>query len=196
MRIMVNLWYLSRLASTVTNPISGISPLNDPVWHIVQLVSDISSLNDPSVRPSITLYFFGLSRSLATLLLPKWSSDLKYGPCPSTRDLGSRVSSLVFWNLISKWSKFTYNATNSIKNWISFWSFAPKWSHLIFSATDPILNSIRFWGFVSPAFSNGFHRLPLPASWDVFPLPPTIAIYPIIPVRTINAYSGVRGITA
>ena len=31
------------------------------------------------------------------LLLPKWSSDLKYGPCPPTRDLGSRVSGLVLF---------------------------------------------------------------------------------------------------
>ena len=29
-------------------------------------------------------------RSLASLLLPKWSSDLKYGPCPPAGDLGSR----------------------------------------------------------------------------------------------------------
>ena len=30
-----------------------------------------------------------------SLLLPKWSGDLKYGPCPPARDLGSRVSGLV-----------------------------------------------------------------------------------------------------
>ena len=30
-------------------------------------------------------------------LLPKCSSDLKYGPCPPARDLGSRVSGLVYW---------------------------------------------------------------------------------------------------
>ena len=29
------------------------------------------------------------------LLLPKWSNELKYGPCPPARDFGSRVSSLV-----------------------------------------------------------------------------------------------------
>ena len=34
---------------------------------------------------------------LTSLLLPKWSSDLKYGPCPPARDFGSRVSGLVFW---------------------------------------------------------------------------------------------------
>ena len=28
---------------------------------------------------------------------PKWSSDLKYGPCPPARDLGSRVSGSVFF---------------------------------------------------------------------------------------------------
>ena len=30
-----------------------------------------------------------------SLLLPKWSCDLKYGPCPPARDFGSRVSGLV-----------------------------------------------------------------------------------------------------
>ena len=33
--------------------------------------------------------------SLTSLLLPKWSGDLKYGPCPPARDFGSRVSGLV-----------------------------------------------------------------------------------------------------
>ena len=39
--------------------------------------------------------FFYVFYSLTSLLLPKWSSDLKYGPCPPTRDWGSRVSGLV-----------------------------------------------------------------------------------------------------
>ena len=30
-----------------------------------------------------------------SLLLPKWSSDLKYGPCSPARDFGSRVYGLV-----------------------------------------------------------------------------------------------------
>ena len=33
--------------------------------------------------------------SLTSLLLPKRSGDLKYGPCPPARDFGSRVSGLV-----------------------------------------------------------------------------------------------------
>ena len=33
---------------------------------------------------------------MTSLLLPKWSGDLKYGPCPPARDFGSRVSGLVF----------------------------------------------------------------------------------------------------
>ena len=51
----------------------------------------------PSVRPSVypSYYFFKFLRSLASLLLPKWSSDLKYCPCPPARDWGSRVSGLV-----------------------------------------------------------------------------------------------------
>ena len=55
-----------------------------------------------SVRPSVPLYFFWFLRSLASLLLPKWSSDLKYGPCPPARDRGSHVSGLVTnkWELL------------------------------------------------------------------------------------------------
>ena len=33
---------------------------------------------------------------LTSLLLPKWSSDLKYGPCPPAHDFGSRASGIVF----------------------------------------------------------------------------------------------------
>ena len=44
---------------------------------------------------SVTLYFFYDFISLTSLLLPKWSGDLKYGPCPSARDFSSRVSGLV-----------------------------------------------------------------------------------------------------
>ena len=38
--------------------------------------------------------------SLTSLLLPKWSGDLKYGPCPPAPDLSSRVSGLVTVNFI------------------------------------------------------------------------------------------------
>ena len=48
----------------------------------------------PSVRPS-HFTFLGVLRFLASLLLPKWWSDLNYGPCPPARDWGSRVSGLV-----------------------------------------------------------------------------------------------------
>ena len=48
------------------------------------------------VGPSVTLYFFYDFISLTSLLLPKWSDDLKYGPCPPARDFDSRVSGLVF----------------------------------------------------------------------------------------------------
>ena len=40
------------------------------------------------VHPSVHLL-------VGCLLLPKWSSDLKYGSCPPARDLGSCVFSLV-----------------------------------------------------------------------------------------------------
>ena len=47
------------------------------------------------VGRSVTFYFFYDSYFWTSLLLPKWSSDLKYGPCPPARDWGSRVSGLV-----------------------------------------------------------------------------------------------------
>ena len=49
----------------------------------------------PSVRPSHFTFFYHFI-SLTSLLLPKWSGDHKYGPCPPARDFGSRVSGLVF----------------------------------------------------------------------------------------------------
>ena len=46
----------------------------------------------PLVRHTLLFYDF---ITLTSRLLPKWSGDLKYGPCPPARDFGSRVSSLV-----------------------------------------------------------------------------------------------------
>ena len=45
------------------------------------------------VRRSLLFYDFYFWTSL---LMPNWSSDLKYGPCPPARDFGSRVSGLVY----------------------------------------------------------------------------------------------------
>ena len=50
-----------------------------------------------SVGQSVTLLFlFYDLYSLTSLFRPKWSSDLKYGPCPPARDWGSRVFGLVY----------------------------------------------------------------------------------------------------
>ena len=43
-----------------------------------------------------TLLFFYDFIFLTSLLLTKWSGDVKFGPCPPARDFGSRVSGLVF----------------------------------------------------------------------------------------------------
>ena len=45
-----------------------------------------------SVGPFVTFYFF--FSSMASLLLPKWTKNLKWGSCPLARDWWSRVSSL------------------------------------------------------------------------------------------------------
>ena len=41
-----------------------------------------------SVCLSITFYFFYEFYWLTSLLLPKWSNDLKYNPCPTHTGLG------------------------------------------------------------------------------------------------------------
>ena len=50
-----------------------------------------------SVGLLVTLYFFYDFYVWTSPLLPKWSSGLKYGPCPPARDFSSRVSGLVFF---------------------------------------------------------------------------------------------------
>ena len=50
-----------------------------------------------SVHPLVgrSHYFFYDFYFRTSLLLPKWSSDLKYGPCPPAHDFGSPVFGLV-----------------------------------------------------------------------------------------------------
>ena len=57
----------------------------------------------PSVRRSVGPSHFTFSAFMGFLaipLLPKYSTDLKYGPCPPARDWGSRVSGLVILPLL------------------------------------------------------------------------------------------------
>ena len=66
--------------------------------HVNATLQPILSIH-PSVgclvsRSRRTLFYDLIS--LTTLQLLKWSSDLKYGPCPLARDFGSRVSGLVY----------------------------------------------------------------------------------------------------
>ena len=68
-----------------------------------------------SVGRSVTHYFFYDLISLTSLLLPKWSSDLKYSPCLPARDFGSRVSGLVF-NQIAM-----LDQKNSTQTWSTDW---------------------------------------------------------------------------
>ena len=71
----------------------------------------------PSVRQavcqSVTLYFFCFLRSLASLLLPKWSTD-KYGPCPPAHDWGSHVSGLLFKNITAYYPLPIHDLISSI----------------------------------------------------------------------------------
>ena len=52
-------------------------------------------LRDSTPRFASRFTFFCDFYFLTSLLLPKWSSDLKYGPCPPAPDFGSRVSGTV-----------------------------------------------------------------------------------------------------
>ena len=73
---------------------------NDTIQHqciILCLFSRWTRLYNP-LCPSVGwshFTFFNDFISLTSLLLPNWSGDLKYGPCPPARDFGSRVSGLV-----------------------------------------------------------------------------------------------------
>ena len=49
-------------------------------------------------------FTFGFLRSLTSLLLPNWWSELKYSPCPPARDLGSLVC---FYNGVNKSDKWS-----------------------------------------------------------------------------------------
>ena len=63
-----------------------------------------------SVGPSVG-HIFELQLVYALLLLPTWSGDLKYGPCPPARDFGSRVSGLVHLEMtfFQSWGRIIKN---------------------------------------------------------------------------------------
>ena len=72
------------------------------MWLYTLLCLSVVPLVRQSVRPSvgwsITLYLFGFLHSLASLFLPKWSSNLKNRSCPPALGWGSRVSAcMIDW---------------------------------------------------------------------------------------------------
>ena len=104
-RLMISLW----IVSFSVNFVSFSNSVN-----ILQLCSDrshffsrVQAILQPAlsvgrlIGRSVTLYFFYDFISLTSLLLPKWSGDLKYGPCPPARDFGSRVSGFVSFSMQS-----------------------------------------------------------------------------------------------
>ena len=65
------------------------------IWLFSRLLRDSTPrFVGQSVGRLVTLYFFYDFYFWTSLLLPKWSCDLKYGPCLPARDFGSRVSGL------------------------------------------------------------------------------------------------------
>ena len=73
------------------NPCFKLQLYTPLCWSVRPLVCP-SKL--PLVRPS-HFTFIGFLRIFVSLLLPKWSGDLNYSPCPPTRDWGSRLSGRV-----------------------------------------------------------------------------------------------------
>ena len=62
-------------------------------WSVGQLVG----------RSHFTFFFHF---TLTSLLLPKWSGDHKYGPCPPARDFGSHTSGLVFLSKLKRKARY------------------------------------------------------------------------------------------
>ena len=77
--------------------------------------------------------FFVFLQSLASLFLPRFSSDLKYGPCTLARDWGSRVSGLVHSFQFAPYSdlplatSFTQFALLFIHLRISYYAWRNHW---------------------------------------------------------------------
>ena len=57
--------------------------------------------------------------SLTSVLLPKWSGDLKYGPCLPARDFGSRVSGLVLFSVSFRFPQFQLEKVNLKLSWMT-----------------------------------------------------------------------------
>ena len=70
----------------------------DPFFSLSYLISHMSlRFVGWSVGMLVTLYFFYDFYVWTSPLLPKWSSDLKYGPCPPAYNFGSRASCLLLF---------------------------------------------------------------------------------------------------
>ena len=98
-----------------------------------------------SVGWSVTLNFF-LWFYLTSLLLPKWTSDLKYGPSPPARDFGSRVSGLVNANATStgthKINKMVDSTRQNVAN--LDWCWLTDCPRPTFRDLGPVLGLLQF----------------------------------------------------
>jgi len=123
------------------------------------------------VGRSVTFYFFLRFYSLTSQLLPKWSSDLKCGPCPPARDFGSRVSGLVKSGSHSSLTRRKVNSPYWFSPligpafvWVTAWVF--RVAPLLPSSTRTTISLVR--GLLFPdrrkdqlrQFASFFLRLP------------------------------------
>ena len=136
---------------------------------------------------------------LAIPLLPKCSTDLKYGPCPPARDWGSRVSGLVFSNFISFFPKsksISFNASRfyslSLPNIVNF--FCTVFTLFFYKIAFPnfsLLFSIygnKFKSFTSSSFFPYPELFPLCTRLDEPPFSLPYVCLSVLSVRSLVTF--------
>ena len=97
--------------------------------HATRLYTPPCPSVDWSVGRPVTLYFFYDFYFWISLLLLKCSSDLKYGPCPPTCDIGSCVSGLVlysnFFHFLMRHRISISGSVHLLVCWSIRWSVTP-----------------------------------------------------------------------
>ena len=86
-----------------------------------------------------TLLFYDFI-SLTSLLLPKWSGDLKYDPCPPARDFGKSVSGLVLTCWIKRHGRMDIKIMTFLRR--RFLTLGPRFRYFFLSKLDLMLTRL------------------------------------------------------
>ena len=117
-------------------PPIATSLINDFCYVALPFVGPLVSRSvGRSVGQILLFYVFYF---LASLLLPKWSSDLKHGSCPPACHWGSHVSGLVF--LLTCCKLFALSQPNRWWIWVIYEPSILQASRFFLSAEKQILN--------------------------------------------------------